>query len=314
MRPYVVTSPEGNVVARADSQESAHRASRRVGAAGDVSRNRAGRPEVEAMTPVEIDTILSKLWQKTWDQRNGLANASQRLERIKNPARRYPAYESAADVEKEIEKYRAEIAVLRAEAAPYEAEHERRRWNRYFLVQNVGGHVHRGTSCSTCFPTTRYHWIVDLADVDEGKMVEEYGEKACTVCFPNAPTHPSFAGPGLRGSAAVDARAARTAAAAERRAAREAKVAATKARAADLKARREAIRVDLAEQLRALAAVGDVRGAEVLAKKQKKHMSWLFLRDLDVDDALLALGLADPIPEAAPGDRHRVRYRYWMWQ
>jgi hypothetical protein len=65
-------------------------------------------------------------------------------------------------------------------------------WSRYFLVTNTGGHVHRGMNCSTCFQTTEYAWLVDLADCDEAAMVAEYGEMACTVCFPDAPTFKGF--------------------------------------------------------------------------------------------------------------------------
>lgn len=66
------------------------------------------------------------------------------------------------------------------------------RWHRYFLVNNNNGHVHRDQSCSTCYPTTQYLWLVDLADCDEREMVAEYGELACTVCFPDAPTYSGF--------------------------------------------------------------------------------------------------------------------------
>lgn len=82
------------------------------------------------------------------------------------------------------------------------------RWNRYFLVTNNNGHVHRGMGCSTCFPTTEYAWLVELASCDEAEMIEEFGEKACTVCFPDAPANPSFHGPGRRDREAQAARQA----------------------------------------------------------------------------------------------------------
>lgn len=81
-------------------------------------------------------------------------------------------------------------------------------WNRYFLVTNSNGHVHRGMSCSTCFATTEYAWLVELADCDEAEMIEEFGEKACTVCFPDAPANPHFNGPGRRDREAQAARQA----------------------------------------------------------------------------------------------------------
>ncbi len=65
-------------------------------------------------------------------------------------------------------------------------------WNRYFLVTNDNGHVHNGTNCSTCFSTTQYNWLVDLAGADEAEMVQTYGSDACTVCFPSAGALPGW--------------------------------------------------------------------------------------------------------------------------
>lgn len=65
-------------------------------------------------------------------------------------------------------------------------------WARFFLVTNSNGHVHRERNCSTCFPTTRYAWLVELAGADEAEMVATYGSDACTVCFPSAPTLPGW--------------------------------------------------------------------------------------------------------------------------
>lgn len=81
-------------------------------------------------------------------------------------------------------------------------------WNRYYLVTNSNGHVHRETSCRTCFRDTEYAWLIDLADCDEAAMIEEFGEKACTVCFPDAPANPHFNGPGRRDREALAARQA----------------------------------------------------------------------------------------------------------
>lgn len=60
-------------------------------------------------------------------------------------------------------------------------------WNRYFLVTNVGGHIHRTMDCTTCYPTTMFHMLVDLAAKDAAEAVAEEGEVLCTICFPDAP-------------------------------------------------------------------------------------------------------------------------------
>lgn len=131
---------------------------------------------------------------------------------------------SAGDYTSTAERYETEALELRAEAEPFEAEFVRRGgWNRYFLVTNGNGHVHRGMTCSTCFPTTEYAWLVDLADCDEAAMVAEWGEQACTVCFPDAPTRKGY-GDGTS-SYAKRTKADREARSAERAAAAAAKAA-----------------------------------------------------------------------------------------
>ena len=81
---------------------------------------------------------------------------------------------------------------LKAEVAPFHAEYRRRPWLRYFLVRQANGHVHREMNCTTCYYDTEYGWLTDLSDCDEAAMVKQYGEKACTVCFPNAPVNPDY--------------------------------------------------------------------------------------------------------------------------
>jgi len=85
-------------------------------------------------------------------------------------------------------------------------------WNRYFLVTNANGHVHRNQSCSSCYPSTEYAWLPELSGCVEAEMITEFGEKACTVCFPDAPANPAFRGPGRRDREAQAARAAEKAA------------------------------------------------------------------------------------------------------
>jgi hypothetical protein len=55
------------------------------------------------------------------------------------------------------------------------------------LVLASNGHVHKSQDCSTCFPTTRYNWLVQYSNDDETTIVEDAGQDACTVCYPSAP-------------------------------------------------------------------------------------------------------------------------------
>ncbi len=143
--------------------------------------------DLTTLTPVEIDTELARLWGETQKYEGWLASLERHIAKgWSNPGRE-------ADDRAQAEKYRLTIAGLRDEARPFEGEYTHRGgWLRYFLVTNGNGHVHRGMHCSTCYPTTTYAWLIDLADCDEAAMVAEWGEKACTVCFPSAPTMRGF--------------------------------------------------------------------------------------------------------------------------
>jgi hypothetical protein len=159
-------------------------------------------------TPVQIDTELARIWgeiDKAQDQVEAYKAYLAREEKSGQPIR-WAGGKSTAEY---LAEYRAKLQELRIEADPYQDEYVRRGgWLRYFLVSNTNGHVHREMHCSTCFPTTRYNWLVNLADCDEDAMVEEWGELACTVCFPNAPTNPLYNRPSRRDREAQEAKAA----------------------------------------------------------------------------------------------------------
>jgi len=168
------------------------------------------------MHPREIDTILAGLYAKIEPLRAEAARLRQSLADPKLPAWR------REQNEKRRSEVRAADERLTTEALPYEREYARRRWSRYFLVTNGNGHVHRERNCSTCYPTTSYAWLVDLAGCDEKAMVAEYGEKACTVCFPDAPVLARTFGPSRTAREAAEKKAARAARSAEIAAKREA--------------------------------------------------------------------------------------------
>jgi hypothetical protein len=166
--------------------------------------------DTTALTPVEIDTILAANYNEQAKTQAHITADIRHLDRIKNSKWGTPAEidRTAATLEKNREILRGLIAA----SAPYQLEYSRRPWNRYFLVDNTNGHVHRGMDCTTCFRTTQYSWLVDLADCDEDAMIEEWGELACTVCFPSAPTNPNYNRPSRRDREAQAAREAEKAA------------------------------------------------------------------------------------------------------
>lgn len=133
--------------------------------------------DLATLTPPAVDEILADLWTRRSRAQHYLASAL-------SIAERYPNQRDDAS----IEKHRAEIAALRSEAAPYEAEYVARRWSRFFLVKNTGGHIHSSMDCPTCFPTTTFAWLPRLSGLTEADAVTDQGEILCSICFPTAPS------------------------------------------------------------------------------------------------------------------------------
>jgi hypothetical protein len=163
---------------------------------------------INALHQLAGDRKSNKLGVASWGMTTADVEAKASAKVAEN-ASRY--YQEKGQLLRLAEAYAA-IDQAQAEISELNEVYRAHRWNRYFLVTNSNGHVHRNQSCSTCFATTEYAWLVELADCDEAAMVAEFGEKACTVCFPDAPANPAFHAPGRRDQAAIDARQAEKAA------------------------------------------------------------------------------------------------------
>ena len=174
---------------------------------------------------VKIDTELSSWYHKRWDVSSKLDVAE---DSIRFYEKHYP------NLVEEIQKYKDKVAKLNQEYAKIQAEikkldaiYDQDPWTRAFLVINSNGHVHSSMDCNTCFPTTRYNWLVQYSNDDEKTIVEDAGQDACTVCYPSAPAEVLN-----RPSRIVTAdKIAKAQAKAERDAKREARIAKEKANA-----------------------------------------------------------------------------------
>lgn len=142
--------------------------------------------DLSTLTPGQIDTELARIWEAEQTAAQRAADYARYAERERLTYRKTELEAKAAEA-------RQAAAAARAEARPYEAEFTRRGgWSRFFIVQNTGGHVHSSMRCFTCFTDTRFGWLPTLSGATEAEMVAEYGETACTVCFPSAPTMRGF--------------------------------------------------------------------------------------------------------------------------
>jgi hypothetical protein len=155
------------------------------------------------MTPVEIDTIIAekealigRLSVAVCAANEKIANLPEKISKIEadavvRPWRRSELREAQERLKlaiAELPPLKRLIATTLAEIAPYNDEFlARGRWSRWFLVLASDGHIHRDTNCSSCFPTTQYSWLVNHSGRSTASMVSEFGDRLCTVCFPDAP-------------------------------------------------------------------------------------------------------------------------------
>jgi len=153
---------------------------------------------LENETPSDIDVKLAEIYgrysQKMQEAKVPREHIKGYRERMNPNNRFYRARDTSqyegwiAAAEIKAERLEAEAAAIYKETEPYDAEFNRRGgWTRAFLVDNTNGHVHKNRNCSTCHVTTQYVWLPSYSGSDENKIVDDAGEKACTVCYPSAP-------------------------------------------------------------------------------------------------------------------------------
>ena len=58
-------------------------------------------------------------------------------------------------------------------------------WSRFFVCE----HVHSSMNCHTLRPTSHIGWLPQLSGSNQAEIVDQLGEAACTVCFPDAPVN-----------------------------------------------------------------------------------------------------------------------------
>lgn len=134
---------------------------------------------------VKIDTELSALHDKRFNLLFDLESAISTKEFYE---KHYPTYgDEIAKQENKIESARKKIFEVGCQILDLNAIYDQDPWTRAFLVINSNGHVHSSMDCNTCFPTTRFNWLVQYSNDDENTIVEDAGQDACTLCYPSAP-------------------------------------------------------------------------------------------------------------------------------
>ena len=134
---------------------------------------------------VKIDTELSSWYDKRWDLISKLESAE---DSVKFYEKYYPtSVEKIQESIEKVAKIKSQIFKVNIEIGKLNAIYDQDPWTRAFLVINSNGHVHSSMDCSTCFPTTRYQWLIQYSNDDEKTIVEDADKDACTICYPSAP-------------------------------------------------------------------------------------------------------------------------------
>lgn len=163
--------------------------------------------ELDGMTPPQVDELFSVVWDRRYelamavfaawnevhyavgDRRISLQTWRLSHGEAEAKAAGTPKGQAALD---QVSRARGAVAELDGTVlATLEAEFDRRGgWPRAYLVTD--GHVHSSMHCSTCnrgeFPT-RFFWMLDYSGKSMAEIVEAAGERACTVCYPDAPVN-----------------------------------------------------------------------------------------------------------------------------
>ncbi|MEV7675028.1 hypothetical protein [Streptomyces sp. NPDC088752] len=180
--------------------------------------------QLAAMTPVEIDTELSRLWNEQ-EQADGtrlklsyalhreLGDEGRKVRGARRPIFSLswesvleqalvkalaPYTEAESHTARRLNDMLRNWAMasrkldgLSAEIKKYADEYHRRGgWNRVFLAKSHDGHAHNGTECSTCHHgeyRTEFAWLIQYSGKTEAEIIADAGERACTTCYPSAP-------------------------------------------------------------------------------------------------------------------------------
>lgn len=161
--------------------------------------------QLRGMTPAQVDELFSAAWDRRYellmavyaawnevhyavgDRRISMQIWRMGLQEVQEKAAGTEKGRAALD---EVNRAKGSVAELDGTVlAKLEDEFGRRGgWPRAYLVTD--GHVHSSMHCSSCnrgeFPT-RFFWMIDYSGKTHAEIVEAAGERACTLCYPDAP-------------------------------------------------------------------------------------------------------------------------------
>lgn len=161
--------------------------------------------QLRGMTPPQVDELFAAAWDRRYELLMNVYAAWNDVHYVVGDRRistqtwrmgHAEVQEKAAGTERgrkaldSVNRAKGAVAELdNTVLAKLENEFGRRGgWSRAYLVTD--GHVHSSMNCSSCnrgeFPT-RFSWMIDYSGKDMAEIVEAAGERACTICYSDAP-------------------------------------------------------------------------------------------------------------------------------
>lgn len=128
-------------------------------------------------TLAELDFERAKYVNYAYSEKRTSERYSKRPDTAYNRIQIQESLERLAKLNEKIAEYDVKIKPLN----DIYMEHG---WARYYYVP--AGHVHN-RYCSTLRVTTTVYWLPEYADMPVDELIEKAGDRACTVCFPDAP-------------------------------------------------------------------------------------------------------------------------------
>lgn len=149
-----------------------------------------GRPQplasyqIESATPVAVDTDWYWTSVKMDQVNDHIAALNNRINS------KYTGVDERATLKTRRAGLNEEWDSLHAHRDELETAYNKCCWNRAWLVVSSDGHIHRAPYCTTFQARTTCTLLPQASGWTKEQIVEAAGEKACTVCFPNAPVKP----------------------------------------------------------------------------------------------------------------------------
>lgn len=146
-----------------------------------------GRPQplashqMDSATPVEVDTD----WYWTSVKMQQLDAHIQAL-----VARRRHDPQRGTEIGEELAGLHEEWESLFVHREELDVAYYKRPWSRAWLVTSSDGHIHSASYCTTFQRNTTCTLLPQASGMSHAELVNAAGEKACTVCFPDAPAKP----------------------------------------------------------------------------------------------------------------------------